>query len=307
MDKLKLGNAIIEFAQPPPGFDVIKASDEDLKKYGFSPRPKDTAALTHWEGRGRLKRVPPEFDLTPKCARQAAPIVSDAAGTMASPTWSGSLLRPPAGVGVAGVWGYVWPPINFGGYTNGKFAGLLFAGIGGFPATCLFQAGVYFEVDIGNGAPTPTWSYRFWYEWFPATSGHTLTNPTVQGGVPCEVSLTVNSPVSGSVYLANLATATSTQFTVTVPDVPQNHVATDSAEWIFERLDPNICLFPLFGPMFYADGSPPGAWFTNGGGGSINSGTLIEMWDAGKQLTQVHGFGSPFGDALTIIGTPTRP
>jgi len=40
---------VSRFAEAPKGFDPVAASDMDLAKYGFPPRPSDASALAHWE------------------------------------------------------------------------------------------------------------------------------------------------------------------------------------------------------------------------------------------------------------------
>ncbi len=148
MDRLHHGDAVIEFAQAPMGFDPLKA---DLSKYGFSPRPRNAAKLAQWEQLARLKRVAPEFTPRPPGLRRLAPAAKRDVAGWTSPTWSGAVVQPPPGAGLAGVWGRILPPTTVGAPNNGRWSALLFAGIGGLPNSCLFQAGVYFEVNMVNG------------------------------------------------------------------------------------------------------------------------------------------------------------
>ncbi len=147
----------------------------------------------------------------------------------------------------------------------------------------------------------------FWYEWFPTIGGQNLSNPAVGPGEACEVILSVMSPVRGNVHLANLATGIATQFDIIVPDVPANHVATDTGEWILERLDPNWSGFPFFSPTFYWDSQLRGAWFTDGSGASISQGTLLSMAEGGNTYVRVQSLGSFTGDALSIVDGALRP
>ena len=51
---------------PPAGFDPLTASDEELEKYCFPPRPEDKNDLTDWEYEMSFYRSMPEPELIPR-------------------------------------------------------------------------------------------------------------------------------------------------------------------------------------------------------------------------------------------------
>ena len=54
------------FLVPPEGFDPITATDEELSRYCFPPRPSSSAQLKQWENQVKNYKVtpPPELELT---------------------------------------------------------------------------------------------------------------------------------------------------------------------------------------------------------------------------------------------------
>ncbi|MFY9906438.1 MAG: hypothetical protein WBX02_22325 [Terriglobales bacterium] len=51
---------------PPAGFDPVTASDNELKQWGFPPRPSevDTKAYARWKRVASLKRITPQLTFT---------------------------------------------------------------------------------------------------------------------------------------------------------------------------------------------------------------------------------------------------
>lgn len=299
MTKIDLGDTVVTVLDPPPDFDPATASPEMLRKMGWPARPdaKEPAKLRSWQCRfgAKPRFVVPEFARlqTPRRAHRNLATKLEAS----SRNWSGALVRTPAGKSVQWVTGSFFVP-TFSAPADGEYVAICFVGIGGFPSTCLFQAGFAYEVAQVGGSASE--KYNFWWEWFPATPGYYISNLGIGPGTYAQVTVEATSGVSGIVTV--IAPPTVTQFEVRVADTPENQVATDSAEWILERGDIMRFGLPAFTPQVFAPPGGPLAGYTDGSFAGPAEGELLTIVDeAGTAMTGEAVIDTVLGDVLTII------
>jgi hypothetical protein len=246
---------------PPPGFNPFMASDEDLRVWGFPPRPDPAEAVRYsfWERLVTVKRITPKFTLT-NIYHGPAQIASlgevRAGATNATSTnWSGyvisganGLFTPnnsyvysgwfvPAAHQAVGICNTTWD------YSS------QWVGFDGWGSNDVFQAGT--EADA-NCSST---DYYFWYEWYPAGSVK-VSQPVGPGDwVTVEVQYTTASP-HGTAFLSNGTSGTAFSFN---PPSGTTYVG-NSAEWIVERPTVNGSLPDLANYFFDLFNNNPQAY-----------------------------------------------
>jgi Peptidase A4 family len=157
------------FTPPPENFDPVKASDDELREYGYPTRPDiDLYPELHERWEQIMSRpmlfIEPQFAVTPnwRLSRRQ---------DLAAPTgqnWSGSIAYPPDGdkvTFVSGQWtvpAIVAPKSYFGWYSCATWIGIDGGPQGGLGGPNYFvQAGTVQEGDLFGTKTYP------WFEWPP--------------------------------------------------------------------------------------------------------------------------------------------
>jgi hypothetical protein len=224
----------------PKGFRPAAATDAELVKFGFPPRPTSTG-----DGRRRIwvetfgRNVSfalAQFSIAPQFAsrpRQVSTINSNN-----STNWSGVVVQNEAGdpinPGIAGTWNV--PAITSIG--NGTQSIGIWIGIDGYDTNTpgLLQAGIGGAFDSA-GQPV----FFAWSEWLsttdPVQPARPIANFSFEIGDTIEAQIWVTSPTTATVVMLNLSRPGAEGAAVIVPLVapPQVSVVGSSAEWIVER------------------------------------------------------------------------
>ncbi len=233
------------FPPPPPGFDPVRASDEDLQRYGFPRRPhavEDAAGLRHW--RALVSEVTtvisPVFGPLP--ADQVTSV--NETGPDIDPTplpsfgtegnWAGCVAFHEPNNTVTAVSGS-WIVPNMGTVAGQQppFICASWIGIDGFTyrdnptPISLVQAGT---TRLISTLPWADLTYA-WFEWVPQGPRMIENFPVSPGdNVHCDIVLL--SPVEASFHLFNRTSTAMTSFTWNAPANVAANGAT--AEWIVE-------------------------------------------------------------------------
>jgi hypothetical protein len=166
------------FERPPKGFDLLRASMDELHSYGLPHRPDPKtmpqASRLWYHVMKRIKKfVTPELiirrDIVHGPERNLRPLADSAEKVFAASGWSGLVATdsPP----YSSVWG-VWtvPAVQVPTGQSGDFFSSAWVGLSGFGNNNLLQAGTEQDASLGynliNGYSS---SYFAWVEWFPAS------------------------------------------------------------------------------------------------------------------------------------------
>ncbi len=256
------------YQDAPADFVAARASDAELTRWGFPPRPTDAASLARWtramEG-SRHHISAPLLQRNTTNRHSAARLASapeataPADGTTGpnyqsySTNWSGFVLAND----------YVWtesgpypapytlsPPSSFGPSSfwmvSGDWAvpvarqardscvGTLYSsqwvGIDGYvQSSDVLQAGTEADSTCKDGTNTPT--YFAWYEWAPAGTV-VIQNLPIVAGDDVQVWVWNDDATHGHAYIANIATGDYVTLAFTAP--PGVQLTGDTAEWIVE-------------------------------------------------------------------------
>lgn len=233
----------------PRGFNPATASDADLARYGYPPRPKTTLASgagAAWLEAVRTTSITftrsvahPDLFMGPaqRTARVGATIAN---GSATSNTWSGfANFGDAANAGspfsdVVGEWFVpgVVPDIFKASYSA------LWAGLDGWTDKDVVQAGTFQNVSSCFTGCWQLTSYKAWYEFFPDTSQEMFSvNPGDR--IYTESWITFNAagiPV-GNFYVKDITAQVGGQDAETMPTYDPTYPQFDgsSAEWIMER------------------------------------------------------------------------
>jgi hypothetical protein len=239
---------LTEFRCPPPGFDPLTASNTDLIKCGYPPRPDKTKnpklrALWEREVSKPWEFVKPDFSVP--LLRAQVPRKKITFPALISGNWSGACLpSPPTGTKfqtVTANWNVpeISPPasayLGNGQYQDGTYGLAIWCGIDGFnPNNIVLQSGIEVSVTVTGGTPGPITVWP-WFEWVPA-GPVSLMGPSVPVNVRDSVSVTicgVSGENSALVSFQNLTTGKTTGFqSYTAP--AGTTILGDNAEWIVE-------------------------------------------------------------------------
>lgn len=248
----------VEHWVPPDDFDPLQASDTELSRLGFLPRPTDKTLLKVWEDFWATKPtfVAPSFEVVPNI-RTSRPHLMEK-----STNWCGALAYPEKVLP-----GFIPLPILFitaqfyvpavtvptsppAGETD--FYCSVWVGIDGWtgvPSNDVLQAGSESMVSTADNGFRETY---FWIEWFPEYRIRELQFPIAPGNL-LQVSLAVGSNDATTIAVKNITNNVATQFTITPPEGIT--LKGNVAEWIVERPAVNGKLSQLanFGTVeFYA-------------------------------------------------------
>jgi hypothetical protein len=257
------------YPDAPAGFVAAQASDAELTRWGFPPRPTEAGALARWTqavstarhhiAAPLLQRNTTNRHSAARVASAPAQATAPADGTTGpnyqsySTNWSGYVLAND----------YVWtesgpypapytlsPPSSFGPsafwMVSGSWtvpvarpardtcAGTLYSsqwvGIDGYvQSSDVLQAGTEADSTCKDGVNTPT--YFAWYEWAPAGTIVVQNLPIVAGDA-VQVWVWNDDPTHGHAYIENIATGDYVTLALTAP--PGVQLTGDTAEWIVE-------------------------------------------------------------------------
>lgn len=234
----------------PEGFDPLKASNPDLVKYGYPPRPskaKYPQLRALWEDvvSRRPQIVDPHFKVGEHIhvplTKDLLDLVEDADPENASSgNWSGAVqATPPAGQTFCYV-GAKWivpalaipqppdadtPPHT---YEEGTWVG-----IDGWFNGEVFQTGTVSTITVNTGGSVSGPYYYAFHEWYPAGVVLYPNLPVTAGDLVSAFVWGHAGNTKGYVYFANLTTnQTSGLVQLTAP--PNTVLAGTTAEWIVE-------------------------------------------------------------------------
>jgi Peptidase A4 family len=219
---LEGGVTVLTFDPPPENFDPFIATPAELQKYGLPAIPDDPR---HRERYGnvfkQVKFVEPEFRVAPRRGEARGVGASPAGGPVgASSNWSGAVVYPPQGESFKWIQGeWVVPNVVAPGtWCISRVC------IDGDSTGNVLSAGV--QQSVGGKAV-------FVWFWVPSYPEFSIANISVSAGDRVSVVLCSNQgagSTSSTAYFANLTTAQSTNFAVTLDgNAP---FPAKSAEWL---------------------------------------------------------------------------
>lgn len=265
---------VYAFTQPPAGFNPLAATADELKAWGYPPRPgasDSPAALARWVEAVNpdLHRQVPDLVRTDGVYHRPATGVKVLPGRYnttpaSSGNWSGFALVPNNGTqpyySVSGRWTVPTVKQPKGTCTGGWDYSSQWAGIGGFNDADLFQAGSAANVfcDIGNSIP----EYFPWLEWLPASELVLYQNVSTNTLFPFQpgdyLNVTVwatnfsgGASTTGNLHFVDVTQGWGVSLTFSAASVGGSQVTGHSAEWIVERTEVNGSLATL--PNYFAD------------------------------------------------------
>jgi hypothetical protein len=245
-------------ADPPSGFNPVVATDRELTRYGFPPRPhreSNSELYQKWRKTfgGSLQLFAPQFT-QPSSPWPRSQRLSIVEGNN-SGNWSGVLCVPPAGdsfnLMITGVFGV--PHLTSVGSIG------IWIGIGGNSSTVsLLQAGVTGQVDSSGEE-----SFGAFYEW---QSPNNPVGPVPLGDFPIsagdsiEVQIWVTSTATATLVMQNL-TSNAPAIIKPISAATGVSVSGVSAEWIVERPligfdsqhNPIFATLPDYSPVVFTD------------------------------------------------------
>lgn len=289
---------------PPDGFNPLNASDEELARFGFPPRPDAQAAPKAYGTWQRAmvaskERLTPQLELTEMFSgpNRKHPVQNSEAGTGTSDNWSGS-------VDFSGATSYnstttfyyilaeyVVPVARqaYGACTGGWDYSVQWVGIDGDGSNDVLQAGTQADAYC-SGSTTSTY-YSAWYEWFP-NSWTVISNFAVSPGDDMFVEVWHTSATQGYAYLVNYNTNQSVEIGFKAPS--GTSLKGNSAEWIVERPEIGGALATL--TNYISD------YFSDGYAYTENGTEYIPGSASALQLTMLDNSGNPISYP-SLLGT----
>ncbi|MBL0386546.1 hypothetical protein JJB07_07780 [Tumebacillus sp. ITR2] len=211
---------------PPKGFDPLTATEQELRQYGFPPKPKDSTELKVWEDHMKQAKefVFPNLSVEP---------LKKTAAYYDSNIWSGYI----ASAGYDGWYSKVaggWTVPTVTSSTQDSDAAC-WVGLGGQQSRLLIQAGTISEATTHWLSSTTSTNYAFW-EMLPSY-------PSVQKitGLPVSPGQLIYTHINyvsngAEFYVQNQSTGQYTSFVM--GNAAQNYDG-NTAEWIMERTTSN--------------------------------------------------------------------
>jgi hypothetical protein len=254
-------------AAPAEGFDPREASDEDLRYYGFPPRPnqaQEPDAYATWARAmaASKHRVVPELQQTsithgPAHARSVTDPGAEDEGPYKDYSWSGYVVTGSAKkygkTSFETVFSHIAVPVA--NQANGACTGDWdyadsWVGIDGFKTNSVLQAGVEFDAYCNKSATAAY--YSFWYGWYP-NGAVRITNLPVSPGDDIWVEVWNDSATQGYAYLVNFTTDQAVEVSLTAPSGVS--LTGNSVEWITERPGSTILTNYISNPYWGAYGN----------------------------------------------------
>ncbi len=226
---------------PPIGFTPLTASDEDLSRYGFPPRPdgSDVDSLNAWEElmANYVETPEPELVATVAPVESMEQEISALRTTEVQMTnWSGYV----ADLGASSTNFYTQVQMDYTHpaiiSTSGRCVNSYWVGLGGINKPRLVQAGTATWVD------NATTTHGAWYEYIGRDGGSSigmkLLSLPIRPGDNIHVYISFQAANNiFSYYIANNTTGQSAASTVNLSAATQFDGL--SAEWIVERCSEN--------------------------------------------------------------------
>jgi hypothetical protein len=231
---LNNGSRIRTFPPPPEGsaFDPLKASNIQLVRHGFPPRPENPELLARFQRhftrmKGKLRYIEPTFSLRPSMKASAGP---HGVGGGSTKIWSGAVIYAPSGESFKWVEAEWIIPNVSEPVTGNTSTCLSWVGLGN---SSLLQAGAGCQFD-----PAGTPSFFLWHEWLPP-GWVTINNLAAQAGDLITVVICTPSgagSTSSTIYFSNCTSGHSTSYELSFPQGPNDPTSFpgDQAEWIVE-------------------------------------------------------------------------
>jgi hypothetical protein len=246
------------FPAPPPGFNALTASDEELAMYGFPFRPDKAADPQGYAVWARVMRIPARRlndELKPRRAQSgparlvasptAAPVTEHPATSATSNNWSGvvntlPLTKYSSTKSFKVVNAEFTVPVAQQAF-NGSGGNIcdggwdlasVWVGQDGMNQDHVFQGGI----DSGfycNGGTTAT-DYSAWVEWYPAGS---VTVMGINPGDDIYVNVQNTSSTAGVVFIEDMTLQAAVSYHLTAPKINGHTYAliANEAEYIVER------------------------------------------------------------------------
>jgi len=225
---------------PPTGFRPAIATEAELARYGFPPRPPHAAGARI--GRMWAETFERDAPFTVAQLAKASYLVSQPRQPSIvngdnSENWSGVVVRYRAGdpinLAIAGTWNV--PSLASAG-AGTQLIGI-WIGLDGSAADTLglSQAGIAGSIDASGTA-----SYFAWSEWLsaadPIQPAQPISNFPIAAGDVIEIQIWVTSSTTASVVMQKLSSASRGALVVVPLIAPSGvRVVGNDAEWIVER------------------------------------------------------------------------
>jgi len=283
LTKKFLANTSIPEA-PPAGFDALKASSDELKKYGLPPKPDATANPQRYAKWSKylskpLTFVAPTLKIIENDRNPLAQQLVKVKNTATSSNWSGIVLTNPTPDKYTAIEGEWIVPNAYPNSTdaNGTYWVATWIGIDGDGTSDVLQAGTDSYVVVSNGQIVSQ-SALAWYEWFP--SYPVTLNFAVHPGDTIWGFVEAESATTGYAFLENVGAGTYTSVTFNAPSGVS--LQGNSAEWIVEDPGNPEVLFPNFGSTAFFD-----TWAYCGQWQNLsNGGIAINLVEGGDTLSE---------------------
>jgi hypothetical protein len=282
---------VIKKPLPPANFQPLKASAEELARYGYPKRPDAAsrpALARFWETAAAHKTRFIEPRLIPTGATHV--VLRDGNATHSSSTWSGAYQEAPNGQSfdtVVGEW--IVPTVELpSGAAAGPYSASIWVGIdgrSGSGAKDVLQAGTTCKFTDEAGTMSDVTTYA-WFEWYPQGE-HMIADFTVSPGDHIRCAVCALTKTIGYYGMQNVTTGDVTVLTFAAPKGTK--LGGNTAEWIVERATHNKK--PDLLPKI--DGSVK---FTNGKAGLIYG----TMPDDLKPTTSAGEIGFSGAQAITM-------
>jgi len=214
--------------QPPAGWDPQTASDEELAKYAYPPRPKDAKEQVTWKANVKGKWFRPVFQKTNIIRHTDQDQIQNSTSS-SSYIWSGVVSHQTTQARITGFWRQ---PLATAISSNRPAYSSQWLGLGGRYESVLIQAGTESDIFANSSG-----SYNVWYEIVGTNLIQNQINITNFSHSPGDtyyedISFIKGSPGSALFYIKDNSNNVVTSFTVS--NINYNSDLTTS-EWIFER------------------------------------------------------------------------
>ena len=237
----------IQILTPPSNFKPLKATDEQLIRYGFGPRPTDPAQLAQWTAdmKAYKKTVKPKIFKKKKAQTSAAPVVTSTVyDHTTSFNWAGAVAKPARAGTYSGqlrhAYGYLDIPAKLDGSADTRESS--WVGIGGYEDGQLLQCGTTMNAENGTAV------YSFFWNELSGNSSRYIDGDRMYSNMKCipgqRVKLMVDysDANTGTVtYMFYVNTPTSqypngvSSGPITIKNRASCFDGGKSAEWIDER------------------------------------------------------------------------
>lgn len=247
-------DGVFAFKAPPSGFDAVHATDEELRRFGFPPRPRNTASeqsFSDWLAFVQLKveRVIPRLERTNIFHGPAMNVVQNQStvGTIdsASDNWSGIVINDSSNPFVSTntfIQGrYSVPTAHIAPITGPIKTGIIidqideyiahWVGIDGLNSPDVLQCGSKTDARWHHINGNSSENY-FWIEWYPLPENR-ITNLPLRPGDQVELRVIVQSPNTGTFVLLNATTGQSVSLAIVAPS--GTNLRGNCIEWVVER------------------------------------------------------------------------